>query len=85
MLIFFVKDGRKFRFIAVLEIRPWIKRQRLNERTACLNGKFLKDFHFSVLLYSLKVGYSIYRSFMLLQYNKLSRYNNQALQEHKIK
>jgi hypothetical protein len=23
--------------------------------------------------------------FMLLQYNKLSRYNNQALQEHKMK
>ena len=45
----------------------------------------------------LKVGYSPYviqnielysttiYIFMLLQYNKLSRYNNQALQEHKIK
>ena len=47
-MLFVVKDGRKFRYIAVLEIRPWIKRQRLNERTACLNGKFLKDFHFLV-------------------------------------
>ena len=56
VMLFFVKDGRKFRYIAVLEIRPWIKRQRLNERTACLNGKFLKDFHFSVLLYSLIKG-----------------------------
>ena len=58
-MLFVVKDGRKFRYIAVLEIRPWIKRQPLNERTACLNGKFLKDFHFSVIFfYSLKVGYS---------------------------
>ena len=47
-MLFVVKDGRKFRYIAVLASRPWIKRQRLNERTACLNGKFLKGFHFSV-------------------------------------
>ena len=44
MFVFVVKDGRKFRYIAVLEIRRWIKRRRLNERTACLNGKFLKGF-----------------------------------------
>jgi hypothetical protein len=44
LFVFVVKDGRKFRYIAVLEIRRWIKRQRLNERTACLNGKFLKGF-----------------------------------------
>jgi hypothetical protein len=70
-MLFFVKDGRKFRFIAVLEIRPWIKRQRLNERTACLNGKFLKDFHFSVLLYSLKVGYSPYVNKAFLLYSSV--------------
>ena len=86
-MLFVVKDGRKFRYIAVLEIRPWIKRQRLNERTACLNGKFLKDFHFLVQSLCLHFGnielYSttIYRSL----YFHASKTNNQALQEHKIK
>ena len=55
MLIFVVKDGQKFRYIAVLEIRPWMKRQRLNERTACLNGKFLKGFHRSLYFHASKV------------------------------
>ena len=54
-MLFVVKDGQKFRYIAVLEIRPWMKRQRLNERTACLNGKFLKGFHRSLYFHASKV------------------------------
>jgi hypothetical protein len=49
MLIFVVKDGPKLRYIAVLVYKQFYwhfdhGRQRLNERTACLNGKFLKGF-----------------------------------------
>jgi hypothetical protein len=84
-MLFVVKDGRKFRYIAVLEIRPWIKRQRLNERTACLNGKFLKDFLF--LVQSLCLHFANFGNIELYSttiYRSL-RSNNQALQEHKIK
>jgi hypothetical protein len=89
-MLFVVKDGRKFRYIAVLEIRPWIKRQRLNERTACLNGKFLKDFHFLVQNLSQISPISailnfIRQLFIGLYIFMLLRSNNQALQEHKIK
>jgi hypothetical protein len=56
-LIFVVKDGRNFATSLYWFIKnstgnsTMDKETTLTERTACLNGKFLKDFHFSVFIF----------------------------------